>query len=349
MKLLGALAASVPVVSNCGNGIREREIEMKYRKLGCCDVDVSAIGLGGMAMTSIYGAANEDEAVAALQAGIDAGMNFIDTSDAYGGGKNEEMLGRALAGQRDKVFLATKFGNLGGRADGRPEYVIEACDKSLSRLNTDVIDLFFQHRVDKDVPIEETVGAMAQLVEQGKVRFLGLSEAGPDTIRRAHATHPIAALQTEYSLWTRFVEDEILPLCRELAIGFVAYSPLGRGMLTGTIEGAESLGEGDRRRDHPRFQAENIDANVAIVQPLKEIAASKGVSMPQLAIAWLLHQGEDIVPIPGTKRTAHLLENIAAADIALSDEEVQQIGTAVKADAVSGTRYPEKQLGGLSI
>ena len=349
MKLLGALAASVPVVSNCGNGIREREIEMKYRKLGCCDVGVSAIGLGGMAMTSIYGAANEDEAVAALQAGIDAGMNFIDTSDAYGGGKNEEMLGRALAGQRDKVFLATKFGNLGGRADGRPEYVIEACDKSLSRLNTDVIDLFFQHRVDKDVPIEETVGAMAQLVEQGKVRFLGLSEAGPDTIRRAHATHPIAALQTEYSLWTRFVEDEILPLCRELAIGFVAYSPLGRGMLTGTIEGAESLGEGDRRRDHPRFQAENIDANVAIVQPLKEIAASKGVSMPQLAIAWLLHQGEDIVPIPGTKRTAHLLENIAAADIALSDEEVQQIGTAVKADAVSGTRYPEKQLGGLSI
>ena len=215
--------------------------------------------------------------------------------------------------------------------------------------NTDAIDLFFQHRVDKDVPIEETVGAMAQLVEQGKVRFLGLSEAGPDTIRRAHATHPIAALQTEYSLWTRFVEDEILPLCRELAIGFVAYSPLGRGMLTGTIEGAESLGEGDRRRDHPRFQAENIDANVAIVQPLKEIAASKGVSMPQLAIAWLLHQGEDIVPIPGTKRTAHLLENIAAADIALSDEEVQQIGTAVKADAVSGTRYPEKQLGGLSI
>lgn len=322
---------------------------MKYRKLGCCDVGVSAIGLGGMAMTSIYGAANEDEAVAALQAGIDAGMNFIDTSDAYGGGKNEEMLGRALAGQRDKVFLATKFGNLGGRADGRPEYVIEACDKSLSRLNTDVIDLFFQHRVDKDVPIEETVGAMAKLVEQGKVRFLGLSEAGPDTIRRAHATHPIAALQTEYSLWTRFVEDEILPLCRELAIGFVAYSPLGRGMLTGTIEGAESLGEGDRRRDHPRFQAENIDANVAIVQPLKEIAASKGVSMPQLAIAWLLHQGEDIVPIPGTKRTAHLLENIAAADIALSDEEVQQIGTAVKADAVSGTRYPEKQLGGLSI
>lgn len=349
VKLLGALAASVPVVSNCGNGIREREIEMKYRKLGCCDVGVSAIGLGGMAMTSIYGAANEDEAVAALQAGIDAGMNFIDTSDAYGGGKNEEMLGRALAGQRDKVFLATKFGNLGGRADGRPEYVIEACDKSLSRLNTDVIDLFFQHRVDKDVPIEETVGAMAKLVEQGKVRFLGLSEAGPDTIRRAHATHPIAALQTEYSLWTRFVEDEILPLCRELAIGFVAYSPLGRGMLTGTIEGAESLGEGDRRRDHPRFQAENIDANVAIVQPLKEIAASKGVSMPQLAIAWLLHQGEDIVPIPGTKRTAHLLENIAAADIALSDEEVQQIGTAVKADAVSGTRYPEKQLGGLSI
>jgi aryl-alcohol dehydrogenase-like predicted oxidoreductase len=216
-------------------------------------------------------------------------------------------------------------------------------------LNTDAIDLFFQHRVDKDVPIEDTVDAMAQLVEQGKVRFLGLSEAGQDTIRRAHATHPIAALQTEYSLWPRFVEDEILPLCRELGIGFVAYSPLGRGMLMGTIEGADSPGEGDRRRDHLRFQAGNIDANVAIVQPLKEIAVSKGVSMPQLAIAWLLHQGEDLVPIPGTKRTAHLLENIAAADISLSDEEVQQICAAVEGDAVSVTRYPERQLGGLSI
>ena len=322
---------------------------MKYRKLGSCPSEISAIGLGGMAMTSIYGAANEDEAVSALQAGIDAGMNFIDTSDAYGGGKNEEMLGRALAGQRDKVFLATKFGNLGGSADGRPEYVIEACEKSLSRLNTDVIDLFFQHRVDKDVPIEDTVGAMAQLVEQGKVRYLGLSEAGPDTIRRAHATHPIAALQTEYSLWTRFVEDEILPLCRDLDIGFVAYSPLGRGMLTGTIDGAHSLAEGDRRHDHPRFQTGNIEANVAIVQPLKELATAKGVAVPQLALAWLLHQGKDIVPIPGTKRTAHLLDNIAAIDIDLSEDEVREIGASVKSDAISGTRYPEKQLGGLGI
>ena len=216
-------------------------------------------------------------------------------------------------------------------------------------MNTDAIDLFFQHRVDKDVPIEDTVGAMEQLVEQGKVRFLGLSEAGPDTIRRAHATHPIAALQTEYSLWPRFVEDEFLPLCRKLGIGFFAYSPLRRGMLTGKIEGADSLGEGDRRRDHPRFQAGNIDANVAIVQPLKEIAVSKSISMPQLAIAWLLHQGEDIVPIPGMNRTTHLLENIAAADIPLSDEEVQQTGAAVMADAVSETRYSEKTPGGLSI
>ncbi len=322
---------------------------MKYRKLGCCTDDISAIGLGGMAMTSIYGPADQGEAIATVHAALDAGMNFIDTSDAYAGGKNEEMLAKALKGRRGDAFVATKFGNLGGSADGRPEYVIEACEKSLARLDIEVIDLYFQHRVDAAVPIEDTVGAMSKLVEQGKVRWLGLSEAGEDTIRRAHATHPIAALQTEYSLWTRFVETDYLPILRELGIGFVAYSPLGRGMLTGTIGGFDSLAEDDRRKDHPRFQQGNIEANVAIVQPLREIADAKGVSTSQLAIAWLLAQGDDIVPIPGTKRRTHLAENIAAVDIALSADEVARIGAAVKAESVSGTRYPEKQLASLGI
>ena len=322
---------------------------MKYRRLGNCTDDVSAVGLGGMAMTSIYGPADENEAIATVHAALDAGQNFIDTSDAYAGGKNEEMFSIVLKERRSDVFLATKFGNLGGSADGRPEYVVEACDKSLQRLGIDVIDLYFQHRVDKDVPIEDTVGAMSKLVDAGKVRWLGLSEAGPDTIRRAHATHPISALQTEYSLWTRFVEEDYLPLLRELNIGLVAYSPLGRGMLTGTLDGFDSLAENDRRKDHPRFKEENIGNNVEIVQPLKEIAAEKGVSPSQLAIAWLLHQGDDIVPIPGTKRRTHLAENMAAADIALSSDDVDRIGAAVKPDAVSGTRYPEKQLGGLGI
>jgi len=322
---------------------------MKYRKLGACTDEVSAIGLGGMAMTPIYGPVDMNEAAATVNAALDAGLNFIDTSDAYGGGKNEEFLGGVIAGRRKDCFLATKFGNLGGRADGRPEYVIEACDKSLSRLGVDVIDLYFQHRVDKDVPIEETVGAMAQLIEQGKVRWLGLSEAGPDTIRRAHKTHPIVALQTEYSLWSRFVQDDILPLCRELGIGFVAYSPLGRGMLAGEIEGAGSLAEQDRRHDHPRFKPEHIETNVALVKPLKDLAAEKGCSSAQLAIAWLLHQGDDIVPIPGTKRRSHLADNIAAVDISLTPDEVRRIGDAVKAEAISGTRYPEQQLGGLGI
>jgi aryl-alcohol dehydrogenase-like predicted oxidoreductase len=322
---------------------------MKYRHLGNCPLDISAIGLGAMAMTAIYGPADEAEVIATVHAALDAGLNFIDTSDAYGGGKNEEMLGRALEGRRDQAVLATKFGNLGGSADGRPEYVAEACEKSLARLGVDVIDIYFQHRVDKDVPIEETVGAMARLVEQGKVRYLGLSEAGPDTIRRAHATHPICALQTEYSLWTRFVEDEILPLCRELGIGFVAYSPLGRGMLTGTIGGLDDLSENDRRRDHPRYFAENIERNAALVASLKELAAEKGCTPAQLALAWLLAQGDDIVPIPGTKRRTHLEENIAAVDVTLSADEAARIGSAFDFSAVAGTRYPEKQLGGLGI
>jgi len=322
---------------------------MKYRRLGNCTDDISAIGLGGMAMTSIYGPADEGEAIATVHAALDAGQNFIDTSDAYAGGKNEEMFSIVLKERRSDVFLATKFGNLGGSADGRPDYVAEACDKSLQRLGIDTIDMYFQHRVDAAVPIEDTVGAMSRLVEAGKVRWLGLSEAGPDTIRRAHATHPISALQTEYSLWTRFVEDDYLPLLRELGIGLVPYSPLGRGMLTGTLDGFGSLAENDRRKDHPRFTAENIDNNVSVIQPLKGIAAEKGVSPSQLAIAWLLHQGDDIVPIPGTKRRSHLAENMAAVDISLSADDVARIGAAVKPDAVSGTRYPEKQLGGLGI
>ncbi len=322
---------------------------MKFRKLGSCPLDISAIGLGAMAMTNIYGQADESETIATVHAALDAGLNFIDSSDAYGGGKNEEMLGRALKGRRDQAVLATKFGNLGSSVNGRPEYVIEACDKSLQRLGMDSIDIYFQHRVDPDVPIEDTVGAMSRLVEQGKVRYLALSEAGPETIRRAHATHPICALQTEYSLWSRFVEDDILPVCRELGIGFVAYAPLGRGMLTGAIDGLDSLAEGDRRRDHPRYHVDNIDANVTLVQPLKDIAAEKGCSPAQLALAWLLAQGEDIAPIPGTKRRTHMAENIAAVDIALSADEVARIGGALDTAAVAGARYPEGQLKRLGI
>jgi aryl-alcohol dehydrogenase-like predicted oxidoreductase len=322
---------------------------MKYRRLGNCTTEISAIGLGGMAMTDIYGRADEGEAIATVHAALDSGLNFIDTSDAYGNGKNEEMLGRALKGRRDKAVIATKFGNLGNAVNGRPEYVIEACDKSLKRLGIDTIDIYFQHRVDGDVPIEDTVGAMKKLVEQGKVRFLGLSEAGSETIRRAHKVHPIAALQTEYSLWTRFVEDDILPTCRKLGIGFVAYSPLGRGMLTGSIAGAASLAENDRRKDHPRFQAANIDRNVTIVRPFVEIARKKGCSPAQLALAWLLHQGNDIVPIPGTKRRTHLADNIKAVDIVLGTDEVAEIGRSISPGAVSGTRYPEGQLKRLGI
>ena len=322
---------------------------MQYRRLGSCPLEISAIGLGAMAMTNIYGAADEDEVVATIHAALDAGLNFIDTSDAYGGGKNEEMLSRALKDRRNEVVLATKFGNLGSSVNGRPEYVVEACEKSLTRLGTDVIDIYFQHRVDPDVPIEDTVGAMSRLVEQGKVRWLALSEAGPETIRRAHATHPVCALQTEYSLWSRFVEDDILPLCRELNIGFIAYAPLGRGMLTGTIGGLDDLAEGDRRRDHPRYFEDNIEKNAGLVAPLKALAAEKGCSAAQAAVAWLLAQGEDIVPIPGTKRRSHMAENMAAVDIALSPDEVARIGGAIDTAAVSGNRYPEGQLKRLGI
>ena len=322
---------------------------MKYRRLGSCPLEISAVGLGGMAMTAIYGETDEREAIAIVHAALDAGQNFIDTSDAYGGGKNEEMFGRALKRRRDDAVLATKFGNLGSSVNGRPEYVTEACNKSLKRLKVDVIDIYFQHRVDDDVPIEDTVGAMERLVDAGKVRWLGLSEAGPETIRRAHATHPIVALQTEYSLWSRFAEDDVLPVCRELGIGYVAYSPLGRGMLTGTIDGLDSLAEGDRRRDHPRYHEDNIDRNVRLVQPLKALAAEKGCSAAQLALAWLLAQGDDIVPIPGTKRRSHLAENMDVVDIELSAEDVSRIGASIEPGAVAGERYPEGQLKRLGI
>jgi aryl-alcohol dehydrogenase-like predicted oxidoreductase len=322
---------------------------MKYRRLGNCTADVSAIGLGGMAMTDIYGRADEGEAIATIHAALESGLNFIDTSDAYANGRNEEMIGRALKGRRDKAVIATKFGNLGNAVNGKPAYVAEACDKSLKRLGVDEIDIYFQHRVDPEVPIEDTVGAMKRLVEQGKVRWLGLSEAGAETIRRAHTVHPIAALQTEYSLWSRFVEDDILPTCRTLGIGFVAYSPLGRGMLTGAIAGAASLAENDRRKDHPRFQQGNLEKNVQIVQPLVQVARKKGCTPAQLALAWLLHQGDAIVPIPGTKRRTHMAENAKAADISLGADDLATIGEAIDPAVIAGTRYPAGQLKRLGI
>lgn len=328
---------------------------MQKRRLGKGGLEVSALGLGCMAMTTLYGPVDEAEAVATVRAALDAGADFLDTSDAYAEGKNEEMLARALAdGYRAKAVLASKFGNVrtpDGKpgANGRPEYVIEACERSLKRLGTDVIDLYYQHRVDASVPIEDTVGAMKRLVEQGKVRFLGLSEAGPETIRRANSVHPIAALQTEYSLWCRFVEADILPVCRELGIGFVPYSPLGRGMLTGSIASLADLGENDRRRDHPRFHEGNIENNAALVRPITDLAKAKGCTPAQLALAWLLAQGPDIVPIPGTKRRSHLADNLAATRIALSPEEAASLARAIDDSQVAGTRYPKGQLGLLGV
>ena len=328
---------------------------MQKRRLGRSELEVSAIGLGCMAMTTLYGPVDEAEAVATIREALDAGANFLDTADAYGEGKNEELVGRALAdGYRGKAIVATKFGNVrlaDGRpgANGRPEYVIEACERSLERLGIDVIDLYYQHRVDASVPIEDTVGAMARLVEQGKVRYLGLSEAGPETLRRACAVHPIAALQTEYSVWCRFVEREILPACRSLGIGFVPYSPLGRGMLTGSIKTLADLGDRDRRHDHPRFQVENFEHNALLVRPLLELAERKGCTPAQLALAWLLAQGEDIVPIPGTKRRAHLQENLGAISVALTRAEADALAQVIDDSDVHGTRYPQAQLGLLGL
>lgn len=327
---------------------------MENRKLGTQGLVVPPVGLGCMGMSIAYGVRRDEDGIATIHHAIDRGAAFLDTSDAYGNGKNEDLVGKAIAGKRDKVILATKFGNLrlpeGKTAiNGKPEYVIEACEASLKRLGTDVIDLYFQHRVDADTPIEDTVGAMSRLVEQGKVKYLGLSEAGPDTIRRAHATHPISALQTEYSLWSRFPEEEILPTCRELGIGYVAYSPLGRGFLSGTIRKPDDLVENDRRHDHPRFWPENMEKNNALLGVLDDVASAKGATPSQVALAWLLAQGDDIVPIPGTKKTKYFDENLAAADLSLGSDDLEKLGAVFKPDVTAGTRYPEKQLGRLGI
>lgn len=327
---------------------------MKYRRLGNCPLEVSAIGLGCMAMTNIYGKADEHETIHTLHAAIDQGVNFMDCSDAYADGKNEEFLGQVLKGRREKVLVTTKFGNIrypDGRRDvnGRPEYVAEACEASLRRLNVDVIDIYYQHRVDPKVPIEDTVGAMAKLVEQGKIRYLGLSEAGAETLRRAHAVHPIAALQTEYSLWTRFAEDELLPTCRELGIGYVAYSPLGRGFLTATVKSLDVLAPQDRRRDMPRFQGENLEHNLTLLTPIEDMATAKGCTPAQVALAWVLAQWDDIVPIPGTKQRGHLEENIKALQVILDKTELATLAAAMPRNATAGERYPAAQMKRLGL
>ena len=318
---------------------------MKTRRLGRDGLEVSAVGLGCMTMTGIYGPAERAESLKTIARAIDLGVIFLDTSDMYANGGNEELLGQALKGRRDNVALATKFGNLrlpDGKTgvNGRPDYVPKACNASLRRLGTDAIDLYYLHRVDPDTPIEDTIGAMARLVEAGKVRHLGLSEAGVATLRRAHAVHPIAALQTEYSLWSRDVEDEILPTCRELGIGFVPYAPLGRGFLTGTITDFAGLAEKDRRRDMPRFKGENRAHNLTLLAALREVADGKGATPAQVALAWLLAKGEDLVPIPGTKRPARVEENAAAVDLALEGDEVAALDAAFAPGAAHGTRYP---------
>jgi len=328
---------------------------MQQRKLGKHGPQVSALGLGCMGMSISYGEPNDEESIATMHRAIEMGVNLIVTSDAYGNGVNESLVGRALQGRRGAAMIATKFGNLalagGGAAlsGGHPDYVPQACEMSLKRLGVDVIDIYGLHRVDPAVPIEDTVGAMKKLVEQGKVRYLALSEAGPQTLRRAHKVHPIAALETEYSLWSRDVEQDVLPTCRELGIGFMAYAPLGRGFLTATIKTLDALLPKDRRRDHPRFSPDNLKRNAELLAPVEKIASARKCTPAQVALAWVLAQSDDVVPIPGTKRRQYLEQNAASIDVRLSAEEIAALAKAFPLGVTAGTRYPEKQMKAVGI
>ncbi len=330
---------------------------MQQRTLGRNGPAVPAIGLGCMGMSIAYGEPDDAESIATIERARELGVNLLLTSDAYGNGVNEELIARAIKGRRDRFLLGSKFGNLAlagitappGLSAGHPDYAMQACEKSLKRLAVDTLDFYGVHRVDPTVPIEDTVGAMKKLVEQGKVRFLVLSEAGPQTIRRAHAVHPITAIETEYSLWSRDVEQDVLPTCRELGIGFMAYAPLGRGFLTATMKTLEALLPKDRRREHPRFLADNIAQNAALLAPIEKIAAAHGCAPAQVAIAWVLAQGADIVPIPGTKRRKYIEQNAAAVDVKLSADDVALLSKAFPPNVTAGTRYPEKQLKALGI